>query len=67
MNINVDGFEDNISHCFKKSQPCATDKEMLKTQMEVSKDLEDGANPFLSISVTDSDVEGVGNEIIVLD
>ena len=41
---------------------------MLKSQMEVLKDLEDETNPFLwSISVTNSDIEEAGNEIFVLD
>ena len=40
---------------------------MLKSQMEVSRDLEDKANPFLSIHVTDSDEEQAGNEIFILD
>ena len=36
---------------------------MLKSQMEVLKDLEDETNPFLlSISVTDSDIEEARNE-----
>ena len=37
---------------------------MLKLLMEVSKDLEDEINPFLSINVTD--VEEAGNEIFIL-
>ena len=66
LNINVDGSEDNAIHCFKESKPCATGREMLKSQMEVLKDLEDETNPFLSsISVIDSDIEEVGNEIFV--
>ena len=35
--------------------------------MEVSRDLADEANPFLSINVTDSDEEQAGNEIFILD
>ena len=35
--------------------------------MEVPRDLEDEANQFLPINVTDSDVEEAGNEIFVLD
>ena len=41
LNINVDGSEDDAIHYFKESQPCATGREMLKSQMEVLKDLED--------------------------
>ena len=37
---------------------------MLKLLVEVSKDLEDETNPFLSINVTD--VEEAGNEIFIL-
>ena len=41
---------------------------MLKSQMEVLKDLEDETNPFLlSISVTNSDIKEARNEIFVLD
>ena len=40
---------------------------MLKSQIEVSRDLEDQANPFLQINVTDSDEEQAGNEIFILD
>ena len=68
LNINVDGSEDDAIHCFKESQPCAAGREMLKSQMEVLKDLEDETNPFLSlISPTDSNIEEAGNEIFVLD
>ena len=68
LNINVDGSEDDAIHCFKESQPCAAGREMLKSQMEVLKDLEDETNQFLSsISVTDSNIEETGNEIFVLE
>ena len=68
LKINVDGSEHDAIHCFKESQPCAAGRQMLKSQMEVLKDLEDETNPFLlSISVTDSDIEEAGNEIFVLD
>ena len=67
LNINVDGSEDDVIHCFKESQPCAAGREMLKSQMEVSKDLADETNPFLSISVTNSDVEEAGNDFFILD
>ena len=40
---------------------------MVKSQMEVSRDVEDEAIPFLSINVTDSDVEEAGNNITILD
>ena len=66
LNINLDGSEDDVIHCFKESQPSAAGREMLKSQMEVSRDLEDEANHFLSINVTDSDVEEAGNEIFIL-
>ena len=45
-NINVDGSEDDVIHCCKESQPFAADREMLKLQMEASRDLEDEANLF---------------------
>ena len=68
LNINVDGSEDDAIHCFKESQPRVAGREMLKSQMEVLKDLEDETNPFLSlISPTDSNIEEAGNEIFVLD
>ena len=59
--------EDDVIHCFKESQPCEAGREMLKSQIEVSRDLEDQANPFLQINVTDSDEEQAGNEIFILD
>ena len=41
---------------------------MLKSQMDVLKDLEDEANPFSSsTNVSDSDIEEAGNEILILD
>ena len=46
LNINFDGSEDNIIHCFKESQPFIAGIRILKSQMEVSRDLEDEANPF---------------------
>ena len=68
LNINLDDSEDDAIHCFKEFQPCAAGREMLKLQMEVLKDLEDEANPFLlSVSVSNSDIEEAGNEIFVSD
>ena len=68
LNINVDGSEDDVIHCFKESQPCATSRERLRSQMELLKELEDETNPFVSsTSVIDSDIEEAGNEIFVLD
>jgi hypothetical protein len=67
LNINVDGSEDYVIHCFKENQPCAAGREMLKSQMEVSRDLEDETNPFLSIEVTDSDKEEAANEAFIID
>ena len=40
---------------------------MLKSQMKVSSDLKDETNPFLSISITNSDAEEAGNKIFILD
>ena len=41
---------------------------MLKSRMEVLKDLEDETNPFLSsVSVTDPIIEEAGNESFVSD
>ena len=43
-------------------------REMLKSNMEVLKDLEDETNQFLlSISITDSNIEEARNEIFILD
>ena len=42
-------------------------RQMLKLQMEVYRDLEDETDLFLSISVTNSDVEEAGNKIFILD
>ena len=68
LNINVDGSEDDVIHCLKQAQPCAAGREMLKSQMDVLKDLEDETNPFSSsTNVTDSDIEETGNEIFILD
>ena len=35
--------------------------------MKVSSDLKDETNPFLSISITNSDAEEAGNKIFILD
>ena len=67
LNINVDASEDLNIHCSEKSLPCAAGKQMLKSQMQVSSDLEDETNPFLSISITNSDAEETGNKIFILD
>ena len=68
LNINVDGSEDDVIHCLKQAQPCAAGRDMLKSQMDVLKDLEDETNPFSSsTNVTDSDIEEAGNEIFILD
>ena len=68
LNINVDGSEDDVIHCLKQAQPCAAGREMLKSQMDVLKDLENETNPFSSSAkVTDSDLEEAGNEIFILD
>ena len=68
LNINVDGSEDDVIHCLKKAQPCAAGRVMLKSQMDVLKDLEDETNPCSSsTNVTDSNIEEAGNEIFILD
>ena len=68
LNINVDGSEEDVIHCSKQAQPCATGKKMLKSQMDVLRDLEDETNPFSSsIHVTDFNIEEAGNEIFILD
>ena len=68
LNINVDGSEDDVIHCLKQAQPCAAGREMLKSQMNVLKDLENETNPFSSsTNVTDSNIEEAGNEIFILD
>ena len=38
---------------------------MLKSQMEVPSNLKDETNPFLSISVTNSEAEEIGNKIFI--
>ena len=67
LNIKADGSEDDDIHCFKESQPCAAGKEMLKIQIQVLQDVEDEANPFSSISVTELNVEETSNEVFILD
>lgn len=67
LNVNVDVTEDDFIHCFKESQPCAAGRQLLKSQMEVLKDAESKENPFSLNSVTNSNVEEAGNEILVLD
>ena len=39
LNINVDGSEDDVIHRFKESQHYTAGREVLKLQMEVSRDL----------------------------
>ena len=60
LNLNTDGSDDGLIHCFKEKQPCEAGAEILKSQLSVL-DESQLPNPFEGI--TDSDVEEADNLI----
>ena len=54
MNLNTNGSEDGLIHCFKEGEPCQNDREQLISQLYLL-DEPNRPNPFDLI--TDSDVD----------
>lgn len=52
LNLNVDGSNDDVIHCFKDGQPCSTGRAMLRTQLDILREPETNL-----LESTDSDVE----------
>ena len=45
MNLNTNGSEDGLIHCFKEGEPCQHGREQLISQLDVLDD-PDRPNPF---------------------
>ena len=60
MNLNTNGSEDGLIHCFKEGEPGQNGKEQLISQLDVLDEL-DRPNPFDLI--TDSDVDEADNAV----
>ena len=60
MDLNTNGSEDRLIHCFKEGKPCQNGREQLMSQLDVL-DEPDRPNPFDLI--TDSDVDEADNAI----
>ena len=63
MNLQIDGAEDHVIHCFKEGEPCATGKDKLKSQLSVLSDEADLSNPF----ITSSDEEDAAQDFNKID
>ena len=46
LNLNVDGSEDSLIHCFKKDQPCEKGYAKLQQQLGILQDESSNYNPF---------------------
>ena len=67
LNLKTDGSEDDLIHCFKDAQPCASGSAVLKDQVQLLKDADVlDKNPFQT-STTDSDVEEANIEDNLID
>ena len=60
LNLNTNGSEDGLIHCFKEGEPCQNGREQLISQLDVL-DKFDRPNPFDLI--TDSDVDEAENVV----
>ena len=61
MNLNTNGSEDGLIHCFKEGEPCKNGREQLVSQLDVL-DEPDRPNPFDLI--TDSAVDEADNHAV---
>ena len=60
LNLNTNGSEDGLIHCFKEDEPCQNGREHLISQLDVL-DEPDRPNPFNLIR--DSDVDEADNAV----
>ena len=64
MSLPDDGSYDDEIHCFKRSQPCFSGRELLKSQLSIL--TEPDENPF-SKSLDSEDVDAAALEFTLLD
>ena len=62
LNLNTDGSEDDLIHCFKEKEPCKAGREILKSQLSIL--TEKDIDPF---EIDDSDVATAAPEFLTLD
>ena len=62
LNLNTDGSEDDLIHCFKEKEPCKAGREILKSQLSIL--TEKDIDPF---EIGDSDVATAAPEFLTLD
>ena len=62
LNLNTDGSEDDLIHCFKEKEPCKAEREILKSQLSIL--TEKDIDPF---EIGDSDVVTAAPEFLTLD
>ena len=62
LNLNTDGSEDDLIHCFKEKEPCKTGREILKSQLSIL--TEKDIDPF---EIGDNDVATAALEFLTLD
>ena len=60
LNLNTNGSEDSLIHCFKEGEPCQNGREQLISQLDVL-DESDHPNPFDLIK--DSDIDEADNAV----
>ena len=62
LNLNTDGSEDYLIHCFKEKEPCKAGIEILRSQLSIL--TEKDIDPF---EIGDSDVATAAPEFLTLD
>ena len=50
LNLQIDGTAEDVIHCFKEGEPCASRKDKLKSQLSVLSEEVDLKNPFIKSS-----------------
>ena len=60
MNLNTNGSEDGLIHCFKEGEPCQNGREQLISQLGV---LDEPDRPNQFDLITDSDVDEAYNAV----
>ena len=60
LNLNTNGSEDCLIHCFKEGEPCKNGREQLISQLDV---LDEPYRPNPFDLITDSDVDEADNAV----
>ena len=64
MNLNTNGSEDDLIHCFKEGEPCQNGREQLISQLDM---LEEPYRPNPFDLITVSDVDEADNAVFLIE